>query len=405
MKIKGAIGVAILAFAGILGCSTEDTDIVNPLDEGGILGSGTPGDPFQLRTAEQVDDLLRINSTSNFLLMNDIDLSEYIAQNYGDEGWAPINEFLGVLDGGNFTLAGLYINRPATDNVGFFGTMGADNNATTIVTTIQNLTIEIAAAGSVTGLSRVGGLIGNANDGVAITNVHIRGGDADAKVESVAAGSDTDFGRTGGLVGNADRTSISLSSSSVIIESGMSNRIGGLVGMLNFSTVDQSYASGDINSAAFRVGGLIGFTNGAGTAITNSYATGNINITASATDDIGGFIGASSSSILPETNIANCYSTGNLNLDVTGYEPGFAPGNSDSLVSGDGDGGTAIFGSTAQAITNGSGGDLTADSRDQGVGFTLLSVASANCGTDFSSFDSAIWSCANGSFPVLINNP
>lgn len=410
MKIKFIVGSVMLAAISLIGCSTEDTDLIDPLDQaiedGNIAGDGTPSNPFQLTTAEQVDNLLRSSPTSNFLVINDIDFGPYITQNYGNEGWLPINDFLGVLDGGSFTLSGLYINRPSTDNVGFFGSIGADNNATTIAVTIRNLTIEIAASEGIIGGSRVGGIIGDANDGVSISNVHIRGADASANIVSTAAGSDIDFGRTGGLVGNADRTTIIQCSSTVLVESGMSNRIGGLVGMLNFSTVDQSYASGNITSAAFRVGGLIGFTNGAGTAITNSYATGNINITASDTDDIGGFIGASSSSIAPQINIANCYSTGNLNLAVAGYDPGFAPGNSDSFgyFSGDGDGGTAISGSTAQTITNGANQNLTLDAVDQGSGFTLLNIGSTNCSSDFSSFDPNIWQCVDGSFPILINN-
>lgn len=388
-------------------CTTEDTFEVNPIDEGGVLGSGTPNDPFQLATAQQLDELVRSSPSSNFLLVNNIDLTSYIAENYASEGWLPVNGFVGVLDGGDFTLSGFWIDRPTTDNVGFFGEIGGDNNTTTNVVTIRNLILEVAAGVSVTGQSRVGGLIGNANDGVLVANVHITGADATAKVVSTAVGSDTSLGRTGGLIGNADRSIVNQCSSSVSVESGMSNRIGGLVGMLNFSTIDQSFATGDISSEAIRVGGLVGFANGAGTSITNSYATGAVSISASSTDDIGGFIGASSSSIVPETNIANCYSTGSLQLDVPGYVPGFAPGNSDSfgVFSGDGDGGSSIFGSTAQTIVNGSGDSLFDDATDQGAGFNLLNVVSSTCVVNFSSFDASIWACSDGSFPVLISNP
>ncbi len=388
-----------LALVGMLSCSTDDTSIIDPIDEiigGGdqVLGSGTDADPYQLRTAEHLDVFLRNRLTNSFVLMNDIDLTSYIDENYATDGWLPINNFAGVLDGGDFTISGLWIERPTTDNVGFFGLLGNDTNSNAVTIEIKNLTIAIAASEAVTGSSLVGGLVGFSNDGLRVSNVHLVGGDGGSKVMSMAVGAETEIGRSGGLIGGIDRTTIIGSSSSVDVESSGANRIGGLVGMVNGSTIDQSYATGDVIGASIRIGGLVGFANLEGTSITNSYATGNVTITAADTDDIGGFIGAASSSISP---ITNCYATGNIVIDATTV-------GSYGYFSGDGDGGSGIFGSTAQTILDGSSEDISSGAVSEASGFTLINIGSSTC-ADFSSFESSIWSCTNGSFPVLINNP
>ncbi len=391
-----------------MSCSTDDTDAIDPVDTIGvgdnneITGSGTDADPYRISTVEHLDVFLRNRLSSSYLLTGDLDLSAYLLENYPSEGWLPINNFEGVFDGGGFTISGLTIDRPNTDNVGFFGVLGNDDNSTVITVEIKNLTIEVTASGAITGSTHVGALLGYANDGLQVTNTHIIGGDTNSMVASTASGSDTGVGRSGGLIGEADRSVITLCSSSIDVTSS-ANRIGGLVGMVNTTVIDQSYASGDVTGASIRIGGLIGFAANAGTSISNSYATGNISITANDSDDIGGFIGASNSAI---SLITNCYSTGNLILDVPSFTPGFAPGVSNSFgyFSGDGDGGSGIFGSTLQTILNGTGADISGDAEDQGTGFTLTNIGSSSC-SDFSAFDTSIWSCSNGSFPTLINNP
>lgn len=71
-------------------------------------GKGTINDPYQIATAEQLD-AVRYNLKSNFVLVNDIDLSEY-------ENWVPIggikdvearDGFQGVFDGKGHTIKNL----------------------------------------------------------------------------------------------------------------------------------------------------------------------------------------------------------------------------------------------------------------------------------------------------------
>ncbi|QSE98754.1 GLUG motif-containing protein [Fulvivirga lutea] len=409
MKFKYIFFSLALMSAAFMSCSTDDTDEIDPIDTVGgggngseVTGSGTDADPYRLSTAEHLDLFLRNRLSSTYVLNNDIDLSAYISENYPTEGWLPINNFEGNFNGGGFTISGLKIDRPDVDGIGFFGVLGNDNNSTAISIEIRNLTIEVAPSEAVRGSTHVGVLLGYANDGLRVTNTHVRGANTDSRVESTASGSETELGRSGGLIGEADRSIITLSSSAINVTSA-ANRIGGLVGMVNTTTIDQCYASGNVSGSSIRIGGLIGFAANAGTSISNSYSTGTVSITSSSTDDIGGFIGAANSAISP---ITNCYSTSNLILDVPSFTPGFSPDNSNSFgyFSGDGDGGSGIFGSNLQTILNGSNADISVDAVSEDSGFTLLNISASTC-SDFSAFDLSIWSCVDGSFPTLINNP
>ena len=80
-------------------------------------GNGTKESPFLI---EDADDLnaMRMHLDSYFELINDINLSN--GKYNLNQGWQPINGFLGVFDGKNHKIINLYINRPTDDFVGFF---------------------------------------------------------------------------------------------------------------------------------------------------------------------------------------------------------------------------------------------------------------------------------------------
>lgn len=83
-------------------------------------GSGTSDDPYQITNADELFEVRNALSAS-YKLMNDIDLTDWIAENNPTQGWNPIREFSGTFDGNNKTITGLYINRPNNDNIGLFG--------------------------------------------------------------------------------------------------------------------------------------------------------------------------------------------------------------------------------------------------------------------------------------------
>ena len=116
-------------------------------------GSGTKDDPFLISTALNVWEIRNFQGLEKkFKLINDIDMSELIADTDGDAGWSPIPNFCGELDGNGYTISGLFINRPYTDNIGFFGVLGYGAN-------VHHLTL--VYSGDIIGQNYVGGLCGS----------------------------------------------------------------------------------------------------------------------------------------------------------------------------------------------------------------------------------------------------
>lgn len=69
-------------------------------------GDGSEENPYQIATPEQLDSI-RNNLSANYIIVNDLDLSNY-------ENWIPIgdvdNKFSGILDGAKHNIKGLTIN-------------------------------------------------------------------------------------------------------------------------------------------------------------------------------------------------------------------------------------------------------------------------------------------------------
>ena len=123
-------------------------------------GSGTSSDPYQITNAEQLFEV-RNSLSAYYKLMNDIDLTEWIAEESPTYGWNPISSFSGSFDGNNMSIKGLTINRGSENYVGLFGTL--------VGGTISNLTI---LNPRVSGNSYVGGLLGYASS-CSIQNVFV----------------------------------------------------------------------------------------------------------------------------------------------------------------------------------------------------------------------------------------
>src|SRR5690554_2102454 len=81
-----------------------------------ISGSGTPGDPYIIYTANGLDQV-RNDLDAQYKLGADIDLSGY-------PNWEPIGAptpFSGTFSGNGLIITNLTINRPAETFVGLFG--------------------------------------------------------------------------------------------------------------------------------------------------------------------------------------------------------------------------------------------------------------------------------------------
>ena len=331
-------------------------------------GAGTTGSPYQI---VDVYGLQGINSSSALLsasyqLAGPIDASGTATWN-GGAGFVPLgtngfadgriinrsdpsqgsgvlnagNGFTGTLDGQNYTISGLTIDRPSAGLVGLIGLARRNGG-----TTVENLTLTGA---SITGESFVGGVVGEL-DGGTISQTSFAGNVAGtfsttspeysasigglvgymgnivatsytttAITASSASGSVSGATEVGGLVGSQTVGAIANSSSSATVTNPAPAQgdgdFGGLVGELYpKGTISNSFATGNVSGSTY-VGGLVGYAQSStANAITNSYATGNVVAqdavdTADIYNDLvaGGLVG-----YFGGTTISGSYATGSV---------------------------------------------------------------------------------------------
>jgi hypothetical protein len=295
-------------------------------------GSGTEVDPYIITDPCQLQEM-QYGLSAWYELGNDIDASATSGWN-GGEGFVPVGDsahgFTGHLDGNDFTISGLYVNRGSDDYVGLFGVIDGGE--------VKNVGL---VDPNVTGKSQAGALVGKNYYGT-ITNCHSTGD---------VSGTDT----VGGLVGFQSYGSISHSSSQATVI-GSGDNCGGLLGNSQFGTIDNCNSAGNVrgnsnvgglagsktydsisncNSEATVIGsgnncgGLVGFNSRV--AITNCRSAGAV----TGDNQVGGLVGYGVTSC----TITNCHSTGNVtgNSNVGGLV-GYMYSNSsinDSYATGD----------------------------------------------------------------------
>jgi len=246
-------------------------------------GDGSVEYPYQITTVGQLQNVKSYLS-DNFIIMNDIDASETTTWNAG-AGFEPIGtssaRFTGILDGQNFVVSDLYINRNSTDYVGLFGF--ADN-----ASEIYNLGLENA---DITGYDYTG-ILSGAGLG-SINNCYTSG--------SVRGNRDV-----GGFGGYLDGNITSSYSTATVIAADYGS--GGFTA-LGYGVFTDCFSTGDVNGIS-DVGGFIGTSYG---TVSNCHSKGNV----TASDDYaGGFIAANYG------EITGCYSEGSA--EGVGYVGGFA---------------------------------------------------------------------------------
>ncbi|MCX7109455.1 MAG: MBG domain-containing protein [Proteobacteria bacterium] len=241
---------------------------------------------------------IKTNLIGNYALGSDINASA--TSGWNDvagvkQGFTPIGSgttsataFTGNFEGLGHTIDRLFINRPSTDNVGLFGTVGLDSGTPNSISHVG------LTNANVTGGSDVGILAGQT---LPVTSV--------AHTFSGGKVSGNSFG-IGGLIGynqagkNGDVSSSLSNSFSTAAVTGVSGTfaVGGLVGW-NLGSVTQTYSHGAVQGDAW-VGGLIGALTGR--TVSSSYSTGSVSGTAS----VGGLVGNVDSG----ANIYSSYSMG-----------------------------------------------------------------------------------------------
>ena len=252
-----------------------------------LAGDGSEGEPYQISTLNNLYWLSQNSSEwdRHYIQTADIDASASATWDDGDggdaEGFLPIGDdttrFTGTYDGDKHSINGLTINRPDSDNVGFFGYV--DNGDDPIL--ISDLSLEDA---DITGRNSVGGLAGTFG-WRQIVNCSVSG-----NIEGTY--------NVGGLIGRTFYVSsyINLCDSSANVYG--SETAGGLVGG-NTGTIRNSYSTGEI-TADENCGGLVASNTG---TISSSYSLANVDNSRFAVK-VGGLVGGSNGTI------KDCYSTG-----------------------------------------------------------------------------------------------
>ena len=259
-------------------------------------GDGTPDDPYQISTCENLQDIKYVPANS-FALTNDIDCSTTNPNNpdfdvngiWGDsKGFDPIGIFTGeYLDGYNFTINNIYINR-------------------------SNIF--------------VGGLIQMVNYNSTIKNFSLKGGEMNFNKDNT-----TTLGGVGtiagGFLGTLDNVH-----SSVNIYTNNIDGVGGLVSSIGDpALINQSSYSGNIFASGeilTYVGGLVGSMSYGN--IANSYSIGDITIDPSISSQYfcGGFTG-----VAYFEQISKSYSAGNISCPQGYATGGFAGFSSNGNIS------------------------------------------------------------------------
>jgi hypothetical protein len=213
-------------------------------------GAGTAVSPYQITSCTQLQEMSS-GLTSYYILKNDIDCSATTGWNSG-AGFLPIGTyFIGNFDGKGYKITNLFINRPATSNVGLFANVGSFNPTPGI---IKNVGLESA---NITGNSSVGGISGYFISGE-ISTVYVTGS---------ILGNGT---YVGGLVGQTDNstTPALLNSFSRATVTG-NDRVGGAIGS-PYWVVTNVYSTGVVTrTGGASSGGLVGYNTTA--VVTNSF--------------------------------------------------------------------------------------------------------------------------------------
>ena len=292
-------------------------------------GTGTESDPYLIYNQDQLAQVGNFLDQEGvvFELKKDLDLSTWIAENSPSQGWTPIGvetaPFKGVFKGNNHTISGVFINRPTIDYVGFFGSISGATvrdvvfKATYITgknrvgafvgyaynnSTVNNVTVTVTGNSGVTGASWIGGLVGRIEYST-ISNSSYKG-----NLNSTT----TDVG---GIAGYASASTISGCNTQFTL-SGVTS-VGGIVGNLIGSTIQNTIATGNITASSSNAGGIVAYGTGTST-ITGSKHTGDIR----GTLYVGGVVGriySGSITLNKSHSKGKITNTGNYTGGVVGY--------------------------------------------------------------------------------------
>lgn len=293
-------------------------------------GTGASNDAYQIRDIYGLQGINTQSMTAYYKLMNSIDATVTANWSGGTDlgGFLPIGStspFQGSFNGQSFVISNLYINRPTTDAVGLFGSIGGSSSSASLPA-FTNLSLTNV---NITGQNYVGSLVGLSNGTGAvntmsgtISNISVSG-----TVKSNTGSN------VGGLVGASRIQSISNVFSSVNVTASSGTAVGGMIGLdADAATTSKqysySYSTGNVTGLS-SVGGFIGRRTG---QLIHVYSTGAV----SGTSNVGGLIGnpaagSNTNSFWDTTTSGTTNATGFNTGDVAGAK-GLSTTQMQSLV-------------------------------------------------------------------------
>ena len=250
-----------------------------PMD---VFAEEADGDDYiEIRTIEDLY-AIRNDLTANYILMNDIDLTEATATDgdwsYGGHGWNPIgsgdvygsNSFSGIFDGNGYSIIGMNINIDNTYGHDVFLGLFAENAGVIRNLKLQDVSIDVTISYNSYNLY-VGAVCGKNNSGTI----------SECAVE----------GQINVCNGN----------------------IGGIAGY-SYGKIEKCYNKASITATGTQptVGGIVGKAN---TDVKNCYNVGNIT-TEKQSSYVGGIVGR----LFDNGDIINCYNAGEIKSETSmGY--------------------------------------------------------------------------------------
>ena len=223
---------------------------VESIDETQTLAVGT-------YSVSSVEDLLKLHNMSKaglletgseFVLANDIDLKEYCKAEEANGGWTPIKLSSATLDGNGYTISNLYINRPSSGYQAFLA-----DGAVSAVKNLKLENVDITAASNVGAF--MSGYVGNG-----VGNY----------VNCSATGKIVAKKYVGAIVGAGFYSNVTSCYADMDITG--TDSVGGLYGCANYSSCTSSYFKGSVTGNN-NIGGIVG--SGYGT-ISNSKVVATI---------------------------------------------------------------------------------------------------------------------------------
>ena len=304
MKFTGLLMVILLIAVNLISQTALEPEV----------GTGTEENPYHINSLgnlywiaasnEEVSEPEQsIRWASHYIQTADIEAQDTVNW-FNGKGWTPIGNsweepFSGTYDGGWHTIDNLFINRPDEVNVALFGYTAGMVTVAKLGLTNVNITgyeavgaivgicmdhldiINSFSTGSVNGVERVGGVVGdlrasyiiNCSSSVIIYGTDSVGGLTGSIAKSLvkrscSKGEIIGGTRTGGLVDTINQSGVIDCFSRVSVRG--SHSVGGLVGILDLGSIENSYSSGVV-VADYDFGGLIGELFSISYLVENSY--------------------------------------------------------------------------------------------------------------------------------------